>query len=75
MYVLYTGMGNAMPFEIQLMTNFMDTFNKFSTSASHDSHRRQNDAVIDWCVQQEQGAISRTEINAIRYVLTESLRS
>jgi hypothetical protein len=70
-YALYAGMGQETPFEIQVMTNFMDTRNRLGQDTSHTEFKRRNGAIIDYCINQ--GAITKGRAEAIKFVLTEAL--
>ncbi len=58
-------------FEIQMMTNYMNNLNRFSDDSDHAAFKARNCAIIAFCIQQ--GAISRSTADAIRFVVTNSL--
>lgn len=70
-YGFMTHVTPLVAFEIQMMTNYMNNRNRFSDDSDHDAFKARNNAVIDFCIQQ--GIISQSRVDAIRFVATNSL--
>lgn len=70
-YGFMTHVTPPIAFEIQMMTNYMNNRNRFSDDSEHDAFKARNNAIIDFCIQQ--GTISQSTTDAIRFVVTNSL--
>jgi hypothetical protein len=71
MDVLYTKSERPIPFEVQMMSNNMDTYNRLSNDANHKLYKRKNEALVAYCVQH--GSILQKEVNATRFLLNQRL--